>query len=195
MQVLKILAFAVSVYSFLCFIRIFITWIPGLAVSKFAWYLSRICDPFLNLFRRFSFLRLGALDFSPAVAICVLSAAATILANISATSHVTIGGILSMIISLIWSVTASIIFFLVLLIVIRLVVILITNDYGSTNSIWGQLDRILSSLIYSLTGIFSKNTMPYKKALILSAVTLAAIYIIGKILIGIVCTLLMALPF
>nr|MCR5172952.1 YggT family protein [Treponema sp.] len=166
----------------------------GLAGSRFAYYMSRICDPYLNLFRRFSFLRLGSLDFSPAVAICVLSALATILANISATSHITIGGILSMIISLTWSVVSSIIFFLILLIAIRLVVILITNDYGSTNSIWGQLDRILSSLIYTLTGIFSKNTLPYKKALILSAVTLVAFYIIGKILIGIVCTLLMALP-
>ncbi|WP_407424994.1 YggT family protein, partial [Treponema sp.] len=70
----SILTSVVLIYTILCFIRVMLSWFPGVEYSRFGAVLSQICDPYLNIFRRFRFLRFSAFDFTPAIALCVLMA-------------------------------------------------------------------------------------------------------------------------
>ena len=72
------LATVVSIYSSLCLVRIFLTWIPQANYSKFGQFMSAICDPYLNIFSRVRFLRIGMIDFSPILAFALLSALASV---------------------------------------------------------------------------------------------------------------------
>ncbi len=192
--IFRILATAVSIFTFLCFLRIIITWIPSLTYSPFGRVLSAICDPYLNIFRRIRFLRFSAFDLSPALAICVLYAISFLLINFSHGSFPTIGAILARCLSLLWGVVSSIIGFLTVLLVIRFLVILFSRGYGSYGSIWEQLDRGLSPLVYRVSSIITgRRPVPYKTALIVSVLILIAIYVGGSYLINYLCMLLASL--
>ena len=51
----------ISIYSILCFARILLSWIPSLSYSKVTQFLAKICDPYLNLFRKLP-LQFASLD-------------------------------------------------------------------------------------------------------------------------------------
>ena len=67
-QIFSLLIKGISLYTTLCFVRIILTWIPGLEYSKVGQILSAICDPYLKLIKKIP-LNLGNLDFSPMLAI------------------------------------------------------------------------------------------------------------------------------
>lgn len=73
-QILDILLLALRVYSFGLIIYIFMSWFPGARESSFGVMLAKICEPYLEIFRRF-IPPLGMIDFSPLVAIIVLQLA------------------------------------------------------------------------------------------------------------------------
>lgn len=177
------LAAAVNIYSLLCFIRIIMTWIPGAAYSGFGRFLSRICDPFMNLFRNIRWLQMGALDFSPALAIGILTAASTILSNIAETGRIYLGGIISVIIGMVWSILGSLGVFLLILLIIRYIVLLARGSADYYNSIWSQLDSALSPVVFRIAGFFShRRPVSYKTALLVSILMLAAMLIAGQFL-------------
>ena len=73
MQIAGFLARLLSLYSFLIWVRIIMSWfVPYPREGSLTWYFSRIIDPYLNLFRRFIPPVMGV-DWSPVVAILVLS--------------------------------------------------------------------------------------------------------------------------
>ena len=189
--IFKSLATVVSIYTFLCFLRIIITWVPGLNYTPFGRFLSSVCDPYLNIFRRIRFLRFSALDLTPAIAICTLYAVSYLLISFSSKSFPSPGELIAHIISLLWGVVTSVLLFLAVIFIIRLLVILITRDYGSYGSIWEQLDNGLSPLVYKITAIFSgRKPLPYKTALILAVVILIFISAGGSFLIERLCTII-----
>ena len=161
---------ALSVFTLLCFIRIILTWIPGSEYTPVGRFFCSVCDPYLNLFRRFSFLRIGAFDFSPTVALLVLVGLSSVVSGIFSIAQITLSGILILIISLVWSLLRSILLFIVLIMAVRLIALLVSRDYSS--SFWDLLDRTITPLIYRITGAFSKTTLPFKSALIISIVVL-----------------------
>ncbi|MDR2701619.1 MAG: YggT family protein, partial [Spirochaetaceae bacterium] len=77
--IINVLAGITSVYMVLIFIRILLTWFTGPDFAHFGRsnslyaFLCGICDPYINWFRRFRFLKTSAIDFSPLVALAVLS--------------------------------------------------------------------------------------------------------------------------
>lgn len=71
-QLIGLVAFALRLYSFALIIYIFMSWFPGARESAFGQFLARICEPFLEPFRRF-IPPLGMIDLSPLVAILVLN--------------------------------------------------------------------------------------------------------------------------
>lgn len=75
-QILNILLLALQFYSFALIIYIFMSWFPGARESSFGVMLAKICEPYLDIFRRF-IPPLGMIDFSPIVAIIVLQLART----------------------------------------------------------------------------------------------------------------------
>ena len=71
----------VNVYTFLIFIYVLMSWIPfrGGVLGDIYRVLGRICDPYLNLFRRFIPPIGGMVDVSPIVAFLVLQFGARLL--------------------------------------------------------------------------------------------------------------------
>lgn len=70
-QLYLILFYALELYSFALIIYIFMSWFPGARESAFGSFLARICEPFLEPFRKL-IPPLGMIDISPLAAIFVL---------------------------------------------------------------------------------------------------------------------------
>jgi uncharacterized protein YggT (Ycf19 family) len=90
-------------------------------------------------------------DFSPAVAIIVLSGLSSIAGNIAGGQLVTIGRILAAVVSVCASLVSSILFFLILLVIVRLIVQIFAPN--STFQLWEQLDRLLHPLFDRVTKV------------------------------------------
>ncbi|UOQ93096.1 YggT family protein [Halobacillus shinanisalinarum] len=70
-ELLNVLLFAINIYSWLLIIYILLSWFPGARESSFGEILSKMCEPFLEPFRKI-IPPLGMIDLSPLVAIFVL---------------------------------------------------------------------------------------------------------------------------
>jgi YggT family protein len=71
----------IDLYSWALIIYILLSWFPNARESSFGHILSRICEPYLEPFRRFV-PPLGMIDISPIVAIFVLKLATAGLAQL-----------------------------------------------------------------------------------------------------------------
>ena len=193
--ILSILAAALSLYTLLCFIYILMSWFPGARFTKFGHFMTTICEPYMNLFRKMSFLRIGNIDFSPIVSIGLLSLASAILAGIQRTGRIFFGGILGTVLNSLWGIASSIIGIFTLLILIRWIVLLINKGRTSYDSGWNQVDMILNKMTYKIAGTFSKKTMSYQTSLLLSWIILLVSLVVGHILIDILVSLCYKMPF
>ena len=192
--IFKLLSLVVIIYTFMCFIRIFLSWFPGGLYSPFGRFLTQTCDPYLNKFR-FRFLKFSAFDFSPAVALCVLFVLSSIFSGIANNQHATLGLILATLVTMIWGIFSSLLVLLMVIILIRLLVLIFSNSSGSYDSIWSQLDRSLSPLIFKIASVFSGGKpVPLKTALLLAFAIIFLIWFGGKILIGYLATIISSLP-
>lgn len=72
--VVQVLQSAIQIYSYALIIYILLSWFPGARESKFGDFLARICEPYLEPFRKF-IPPLGMIDISPLVAIFTLNLA------------------------------------------------------------------------------------------------------------------------
>ena len=94
-----------ALYSFIIWVRIFLSWIsPYPQPGSFTYYIAKAVDPYLSLFRSDK-ARIGALDFSPVIAVGILS---VIESRLNVYVTVTFGIILSQIILAFWSYGVSI---------------------------------------------------------------------------------------
>ncbi|MDN7244262.1 YggT family protein [Planococcus shenhongbingii] len=71
---LNLILMAINIYSFILIASILMSWLPNAKESSIGQMLSRITDPYLDIFRRF-IPPLGMIDFSPIVAIFALNLA------------------------------------------------------------------------------------------------------------------------
>ena len=192
---LSILAGVLALYTFLCFIYILMSWFPGAKFTKFGHFMTTICEPYMGLFRKMSFLRIGNIDFSPIVSLGILSLASAILAGIQRTGRIFFGGILGTILSSLWSITSSIIGIFTLLIFIRWIVLLINKGRTSYESGWNQVDMILNKMTYKIAGTISKKSMSYQTSLLMSWIILLVALGVGHFLILILVNLCYRMPF
>lgn len=72
----RILSGLIEFYSWALIIYILLSWFPNARESSFGQILARICEPYLEPFRRFV-PPIGMIDISPIVAIFVLKLAAS----------------------------------------------------------------------------------------------------------------------
>ena len=156
----------ISLYSFLCLIRIVLSWIPSAANSSFGQILSSLCDPYLNWFRRFPFTRIGMIDFSPILALGVLSVGSDMIARIIQTGHLSLWGILISLLMIIWSFLS----FIFNLLIIFLIVRLLYDLFGASNNspFWYSLDRFLNPAIAKITSFIPARAMSYRTRIIAS---------------------------
>ncbi len=72
--VIGIIDQAIGFYTILLIIYIFMSWVPSIKQSSIGRFLERICEPYLEPFRKF-IPPFGMIDISPIVAILVLNLA------------------------------------------------------------------------------------------------------------------------
>lgn len=194
MRIFGLLSAVVSLYTMMCFIRIILTWIPSLNYSKFGSFMSTLCDPYMNYFRRFRFLQFRNIDFSPILSMGLLVAVSNIFSSIAMTGRFSIGYLLASVISILWSVVASVVGFLIILLIIRLVALFLNKNGGS---LWYSLDNTLNPIVYKIAGVFrGKNTfMTQKTAYIITIIALFVARFLGNAAFSLIADLLTTLPF
>lgn len=70
-QLVLIISSAITIYSYILIIYILMSWFPGARDSQFGYFLGRMCEPYLEQFRKI-IPPIGMLDISPIAAIFVL---------------------------------------------------------------------------------------------------------------------------
>lgn len=146
MSVSLFFARLLEIYSFLIWIRIIVSWFrPYPRPGSFTYYLARIIDPYLNLFRS-SKARMGMLDFSPIFAIGVLAVIQTLLAVYGNYGFLTLGIIIANIILAFWSYGISIfLFFSIITLIFRTIAAFTHNPmlYG----MYGQFSDPITNMV------------------------------------------------
>ena len=193
--ILSILAAALSLYTLLCFIYILMSWFPGAKFTKFGHVMTAICEPYMGLFRKLGFLRIGNIDFSPIISLGILSLASSILGGIQHTGRIFVGGIIGTILSSIWGIASSIGFIFTLLTFVRWIVLLLNSGRTSYESGWNQVDMMLNKISYKVAGTFTKKAISYQKSLLITWITLLVFLGVGHILITILVNLCYRMPF
>lgn len=69
--VLDVILNLITIYSYALIIYILMSWFPNARESGIGQFLGRICEPYLEVFRRF-IPPIGMMDLSPIVAFLVL---------------------------------------------------------------------------------------------------------------------------
>ena len=193
LQIVRILGFLVNIYMLIITVRIILTWFAGLGQSRLQDYLAMITDPYLNWFRRFTFLRVGFLDLSPIAALGVLSLVHNILRTLAFYGRITIGIILAMILQGVWAAVSFIIGFLVIILILRLVAHLTKqNMYGP---FWRIINAVSQPVLYRINRIlFKDRIVNYVTGLVLSIAALGIIYFALKFLVSFISVFLARLP-
>ncbi|MFW6362592.1 MAG: YggT family protein [Spirochaeta sp.] len=185
----------VTVYMLLIFIRILLTWFGGLqTMGRPAEILSRITDPYLNLFRGFRFLRIGYMDFSPILAIMILTLVSSVLNQLAMQQQVTIGLLLGIIVAMIFSAISFFAFIFLVLAVIRLAGLLM--NLGSGGQFMAALDAIFQPLSFRMAArLFPGRSVNYTTTLGVLVAVFGAISLAAHLLGPVFAILLIQLPF
>ena len=192
---LSILAGVLSLYTLLCLIYILMSWFPGARFTKFGHFMTSICEPYMGLFRRMSFLRIGNIDFSPIVSLGLLSLASTIIAGIQSDGYLSFGRILAAVLNALWGISSSIIGLFTLLIFIRWIVLVINKGRTSYDSGWNQIDMLLNKISYKVAGTFTKRGISYQRSLLITWIAFLVILGVGYLLFGHLIYLCKKIPF
>ena len=195
-NVFSVLASVVSIYTILCLVRVMLTWFPGAEYSKFGQVLSQMCDPYLNVFRRFRFLRFSSFDFTPAIALCILMALQTLFSSFAIGRGFRLSEILAMLVMLVGNILTSVLGFIAVILLVRLIAYLIVGDGNSSYSIWTVIDRSISPFIFRIAGLFFRNQpVSFVKALVVSLITIAVFSVLISYVIRVLGTLISLIPF
>jgi YggT family protein len=155
--------------------------------------LGRITDPYLNAFRRFTFLRIGHVDLSPIAALTVLSLLNQVFAILARHKTIKLGIILSIALQLIWSAASFLLGFGTIILILRLIAYLTNRDVYS--GFWRIIDTISQPLLYRINRIFfGKRIIKYLNSLLFSIAALAGTGLVLSLLIRFVSSLLTKLP-
>ncbi|MCM3610747.1 YggT family protein [Planococcus sp. MERTA32b] len=65
---------AIRIYTYILIASVLMSWVPSIKESAIGQFISRLADPYLDLFRKF-IPPLGMIDISPIVAIITLNLA------------------------------------------------------------------------------------------------------------------------
>jgi len=196
MNIFSVLASVASIYTILCFVRVMLSWFPGAEYSKFGQILTQMCDPYLNIFRRFRFLRFSSFDFTPAIALCVLMALQVFFTSLATGRGFRLSTILSMLVMLVGNIFTSILFFIAVILIVRLVAYLIVGDGQGSYTIWTVVDRTISPLIFRISGLFTRGRpCSFVKALVISLITIIIFSVLVTYSLRVLGSLIAMLPF
>lgn len=174
--IFRFLSQILTIYSFACFIRILLSWIPSLAYTKVTQILAKICDPYLNLFRKIP-LQFARLDFTPIIALFVLNGITNICNSIAVLQKFSLGIVIAIIIQMIWSLISSLLLILIILVTVRLILLLFNKD---NINFWNQLDSQIYKFTRPITKFFPKNKfINLQTTIIIALITLILLRFVG----------------
>lgn len=172
---MNVISAILSVYMILIIIRIFLTWFhSNLQSSKAVEILKQIVDPYLNIFRRISWLQTGRMDFSPIVAMMVLGLLVQMTSTIAQTGRFTFAMLITYLVYAVWSFVSFILNILILMMVVRLVSLFFTR---TSHPFWFTMDSILNKVMAKILGIFTSKPMVFRNALIVCGLILLVLRI------------------
>jgi YggT family protein len=181
-MLLRIITGTLSAYMLLLFIRIILTWFSGSNFGRPYEILTSITDPYLNYFRKFSFLRFGMMDFSSIAGILLLVIILNILNTIASYGTITFGLTMSIIVGALWSAINFLITFFILLVIFRLITGMINPT--SNSPLMTTLETILTpvtNIVYNK--IFKNSNITYMVCLGVSGAMLLFILLGGNVII------------
>ncbi|MEN6383076.1 MAG: YggT family protein [Rectinema sp.] len=189
----KIVSSLVSLYMILCIVRIFFSWIPSLTDTKWGRLIAGLTDPYLNLFRGFSLFRTPAIDFSPIVALAVLSVLNNLFMTLSYAVRITLGFILSLLLDAAWSAISFLLGFFLVISLIRIIGFL--ARIAVLHTLWQILDGIINPLLFRINRIIYRGrTVQYLQGLITGFIVVLVMRTLGGFLVRLLTSLLMSLP-
>lgn len=193
MAVLRFISAVVSVYMIILVVRILMTWFGRQVEGRPVEILMQITDPYLNVFRRMRFLRVGAFDFSPVVAIITLSVVNNIIGTLAVVGSVTLGFVLGLIVSALTSAATFLLGFFLVLTAIRIIGYF--AQANTVNRFWMTLDHILQPLVYRTSELFRQGgNISYRNGLFLFGGATLTVLILGNLLLNALVRGLMSLP-
>ena len=168
----QMIASLLNIYMLIVIFRIILTWFPGMmGYGSVFRILSNITDPYLGWFRRLGIFRAGSMDFSPVVALSILSITRSAFLFLARFGTISIGIILAMILQAVWGIVSFFLGFLIIVLLLRLIAHFINrNFYGSFENL---IDSISSPVIYRINRIFFGNRIiNFRTSLIISILIL-----------------------
>ncbi|MDR2808142.1 MAG: YggT family protein [Spirochaetaceae bacterium] len=190
---MNLLAGLTSLYLILILIRVLMTWFSGMQYGRPLEILCNITDPYLNWFQRFSFLRLGAFDFSPVVAMAILSVANNVFSALGRNGTVRLGIIIATLISAIWSAVSFVLGFCAVVLILRLIAYFANANIYS--SFWRVIDSISQPILFQINHfLFKKRIVRYTTGIIISILVMVSGFLLGNILVFLLSQFLIRLP-
>ncbi|TVQ41267.1 MAG: YggT family protein [Spirochaetaceae bacterium] len=191
-SVMRLVSAVISIYMLILLVRIIMTWFQTPSYGRATMYLQRITDPYLDFFRRFRFMQIGYVDFSPVLALVSLSILADIANSLAFVGRVTLGFVLARLVASVWS-AASFFFTLFLIVaVVRLLAMMI--GVNTAGRFWITLDRILQPMASGLVRRLARGQSSYQHALMLFAAVVLIGLLLGNLIIARLVPLLVELP-
>ena len=190
-QIAAFLARLISLYSFLIWLRIILSWFsPYPREGSLTWYFSKIIDPYLNLFRSRKFV-IGYIDFSPLFAIAVLSVAQSLLTIFASFGTLRLSLVLMVLLNAFWSYGLQLfLMILIIMLVIRLIGTL-THNPG-----FSRISMITESLIRKVQAPFFPRRIVKESTLAVIALIIAVLaYFACRYVIALLMNLSLRIPF
>jgi YggT family protein len=191
--IFNLLSGITSVYMLLIFIRILLSWVNPYQFGRPLELLSRVTDPYLNWFQRFP-LRMGIMDFSPILALGILSVVNTVFTTIAHSGYLSLGIILAMIASVAWSALSFVLMFVIIILALRIFAYF--SNRNIFNGFWRIIDSIASPIVHAITGlIFRRRSVQYSTGLLTSTGVVLLVRLAAGFAVNAGINLLARLPF
>jgi len=190
----RIVSVVVSIYMLLCIVRIFFSWVPSLMTTKWGRLIADLTDPYLELFRPIALFRTPNVDFSPIVALAVLSVVNSLFVTLSYAVRITLGFILSLLLDAAWSAVSFLLGFFLVIVFIRIIGVI--ARLATLHPLWQILDGIINPVLFRVnTLIYRGRAVQYLQGLITGFVVVLVVRGLGGWIVQLLTSLLMSLPF
>lgn len=192
--VVRILGGILSLYMILIFVRVLLTWFSGVYYGRPYEIIRSLTDPYLNYFRRFRFLQVGTIDFSPIAGLLVLVIAMNILNRLAVYGSISVGIVLAIILNALWSAVSFLITLFIVLIVIRFVASLIRAN--TVHPFIRTIDLIITPLLNWIHNTFFKRRfLTLQTGLAITGASLLLVSIAGNFFVYHLSRLFHSIPF
>jgi len=190
--VMTVVSAVLQVAMLLLVIRIVLTWVSMDHGHPAIRILHSICDPYLNWFRRFKFLTLGNIDFSPLAALLVINFLASLARMIGMQGQISLGIVLYILVQLLWGAAS---FLFLLLGVLAIVRFLAIQFRWGGQAVWAYLDAVLQPPAFALGRVIRPGTfLAYTTTLLVLGVVNLVAWGVGGILVALLAQVLLSLP-